>query len=326
PRPMMPRRLLTALLLLAACRKPEPPPQPPISILLVTLDTTRADAVTPDVAPAFNELAKGSRRFAYAYAAVPQTLPSHTSMMTGLYPGGHGLHENGRYLSPKQPLVAERLRGAGYRTAAFVSSFAVARRFGLARGFDWYDDEMPPSRNERSARDTTERALAYLAKPSPQPLFLWVHYYEPHFPYEPPEPYRARFAAKPYLGEVAAMDEQLGRLAAAFRQRFGANAAIIVVGDHGEGLGDHGEQQHGNLMYQSTMRVPLLVAGPGVKPGVVDPPVSTRRIFHTILDWARIDAANSLRGDASEVVAAEAMKPFLDYGWQPQVMAVDGRT
>src|SRR5438067_6567173 len=323
---MMPKRLLAALLLVIACRKPEPPAQPPISILLVTLDTTRADAVTPDIAPAFNEIAKTSRRFSYAYAAVPQTLPSHTSMMTGLYPGGHGLHENGRYLSPKQPLVAERLRAGGYRTAAFVSSFAVARRFGLARGFDVYDDAMPESRNERSARDTTDRALAYFAKPSPQPLFLWVHYYEPHFPYEPPEPYHSRFASKPYLGEVATMDEQLGRLAAAFRQRFGANAAIIVVGDHGEGLGDHGEQQHGNLMYQSTMHVPLLVAGPGVTAGVVDAPVSTRRVFHTILDWARLDATNSLLRKASEVVAAEAMKPFLDYGWQPQVMVVEGRT
>jgi arylsulfatase A-like enzyme/Flp pilus assembly protein TadD len=322
----VPKRLLAALLFLAACRKPEPPAPPPVSILLVTLDTTRADAVTPDVAPAFNAIAKTARRFAYAYTAVPQTLPSHTSMLTGLYPGGHGLHENGRYLSPKQPLLAERLHAAGYRTAAFVSAFALARRFGLARGFDVYDDAVPEPRNERSARDTTDLALAYLAKPSPQPAFVWVHYYEPHFPYEPPEPYRSRFAANPYLGEIATMDEQLGRLVAAFRQRFGASAALIVVGDHGEGLGEHGEQQHGNLMYQSTMHVPLLVAGPGVQPGTTDAPVSTRRIFHTILGWARIDATNSLAGAENEVVAGEAMKPFLDYGWQPQVMAVDGRT
>ena len=241
----------SAVAVLGACHKEPPPAAPPVSILLVTLDTTRADAVTPDVAPAFNAIAKTARRFDYAYCAVPQTLSSHTSMMTGLYPGGHGLHENGRYLSPAQPLLAERLKAAGYRTAAFVSAFALARRFGLARGFDVYDDEVPEPRNERSARDTTDRALAYLAKPSAQPLFLWVHYYEPHFPYEPPEPFRGRFASRPYLGEVATMDEQLGRLAAAFRQRFGANAAMIVVGDHGEGLGDHGEQQHGNLMYQS---------------------------------------------------------------------------
>jgi len=322
------KRLSAALLLLlAACHKPEavaPPPRP--SILLVTLDTTRADAVTPDVAPSFNAIAKSARRFSFAYTAVPQTLPSHTSMMTGLYPGGHGVHENGRYLSPKQSLLAERLHANGYRTAAFVSAFALARRFGLARGFDMYDDDVPQPREERSARDTTDRALAWLGKPSTQPAFVWVHYYEPHFPYEPPEPYRTRFAGKPYLGEVATMDEQLGRLVAAFRQRFGANAAVIIVGDHGEGLGDHGEQQHGNLMYQATMHVPLLIAGPGVGAGTTDTPVSTRRVFHTILDWAGVDAANSLRGSANEVVAAEAMKPFLDYGWQPQVMAVEGRT
>jgi tetratricopeptide (TPR) repeat protein len=121
------------------------------------------------------------------------------------------------------------------------------------------------------------------------------------------------------------MDAQLGRVVAAFRQRFGNDAAIVIVGDHGEGLGDHGEQQHGNLMYQATMHVPLLISGPGVAAGVADTPVSTRRIFHTILDWAAVDATNSLRRGDAEVVAAEAMKPFLDYGWQPQVMAVEGR-
>lgn len=317
----MPKRLLAALIFLAACRKPEAPAPPPVSILLVTLDTTRADAVTPDVAPSFNAIAKTARRFDYAYCAVPQTLPSHTSMLTGLYPGGHGLHENGRYLSPKQPLLQEGLRAAGYRTAAFVSAFALARRFGLARGFDVYDDNVPEPQNERSARATTDLALAYLAK-APQPTFLWVHYYEPHFPYEPPAPYRTRFASNPYLGEVAAMDEQLGRLVAAWRQRFGANAALIIAGDHGEGLGDHGEQQHGNLMYQSTMHVPLLVAGPGMAAGVERAPISTRRIHDIALAWARSAAPPA----GNEVVAAEAMKPFLDYGWQPQVMAVEGRT
>lgn len=310
-----------------APKQTETAPRP--SILLVTLDTTRADSIGPDAVgietPAFNALAAHARRFRWAYAAVPQTLPSHTSMMTGLYPAGHGLHENGRYLSPAQSLLAEKLHTAGYRTAAFVSAFALARRFGLARGFETYDDEVPEPRNERSAQATTDRALALLSKPSPQPLFLWVHYYEPHFPYEPPEPFRTRFATKPYLGEVAAMDAQLGRLVAAFQQRFGRDAAIIVVGDHGEGLGEHGEAQHGNLLYQATMHVPLIVAGPKVAASVTDTPVSTRRIFHTILDWAGIDSTNSLLREARETVAAEAMKPFLDYGWQPQVMAVEGR-
>jgi arylsulfatase A-like enzyme len=326
-------------LLLSACVRRQEAVAPSLrpSILLVTLDTTRADSIGPEAVgietPAFNSLAAQGQRFRWAYCAVPQTLPSHTSMMTGLYPAGHGLHENGRYLSPAQALVAERLHAAGYRTAAFVSAFALARRYGLARGFETYDDDMPQPRNERTAAATTDRALALLSKPSSQPLFLWVHYYEPHFPYEPPEPFRTRFASKPYLGEIAAMDQQLGRLVTAFQKRFGRDAAVIVVGDHGEGLGEHGEAQHGNLLSQATMHVPLLVAGPGVAPGTNDSPVSTRRIFHTILDWAGIDATNSLRAEinvppasrTSEIVAAEAMKPFLDYGWQPQVMAVEGR-
>ncbi|MEA2238016.1 MAG: choline-sulfatase [Thermoanaerobaculia bacterium] len=329
--------VLTVLLALAACRQQSESTQPAVpaarpSILLVTLDTTRADAIGPEAVgietPSFNALAAHGRRFRWAYTAVPQTLPSHTSMMTGLYPAGHGLHENGRYLSPSRPLVAEKLHAAGYRTAAFVSAFALSRRYGLARGFDSYDDAVPEPRSERTALATTDLALALLSKPSTQPLFLWVHYYEPHFPYEPPEPFRTRFASKPYLGEIAAMDEQLGRLVTAFQKRFGRDAAIIIVGDHGEGLGEHGEAQHGNLLYQATMRVPLLVSGPRAAAGVSDASVSTRRIFHTILDWAGIDATNSLLAPANarqETVAAEAMKPFLDYGWQPQVMAVDGR-
>ncbi|MEA2166236.1 MAG: choline-sulfatase [Thermoanaerobaculia bacterium] len=326
--------LLPAVMLALSSCKREPAPKqvqiaPRPSILLVTLDTTRADSIGPEAigieTPSFNALAAHGKRFRWAYAAVPQTLPSHTSMMTGIYPAGHGLHENGRYLSTAQSLVAEKLHTAGYRTAAFVSAFALARRFGLARGFDTYDDEVPEPRNERSAQATTDRALALFAKQSPQPLFLWVHYYEPHFPYEPPEPFRTRFAAKPYLGEIAAMDAQLGRLVAAFQQRFGRDAAIIVAGDHGEGLGEHGEAQHGNLLYQATMHVPLVVAGPRAAASVSETPVSTRRIFHTILDWAGIDSTNSLLRGEHETVAAEAMKPFLDYGWRPQVMAVDGR-
>jgi len=300
------------------------------SILLVTLDTTRADAIGPEAAgietPSFNALAAQGRRFRQAYATVPETLPAHTSMMTGLYPAGHGIHENGRYVSAGQVLLAERLRQAGYETAAFVSSFILTKRFGLARGFDRYDDSIDKASEERSAQATTDATLAFLRARKAGPLFLWVHYFDPHTPYAPPEPYRTRFAGRPYLGEVASMDAQLGRLADGFRASLGsAPNAIIVVGDHGEGLGDHGEATHGNLLYQSTMHVPFVMTGPGVPPGVSDAPVSTRRVFHTILDWAGIDASGSLRTAPSEVVLGEAMKPFLSYGWQPQVMAVDGR-
>ena len=299
------------------------------SILVVTLDTTRADVIGPEAedidTPAFTALAARGLRFRQAYATVPETLPSHASLFTGLLPAGHGVHENARVLARDRPLAAEILQKAGYRTAAFVSSFVLARRFGLARGFEVYDDELPAGLAERSAAETTERALSYLARDAPQPLLLWVHYYDPHHPYSPPEPFRTRFAKDPYRGEVAAMDAELGRLREAFERRVAGPAAILVVGDHGEGLGEHGESQHGRLLYQATMRVPLLLVGPGISAGVSDAPVSTRRVFQTLLDWAGLDAADSLRAPKQEIVLGEAMKPFLAYGWQPQVMAVLGR-
>jgi tetratricopeptide (TPR) repeat protein len=331
----MGRRLQALVLgpaLLAACTKveqKEPSVAARPSILLVTLDTTRADSIGPEASsvatPAFDAFAARGRRFRQAYATAPETLPSHASMLTGLYPAGHGVRENGRFLAEEHGLLAERLQKAGYRTAAFVSSFVLTRRFGLARGFETFDDEQPVGRAERSGPETTERALAFLTAAPRAPLFLWVHYFDPHHPYEPPEPFRSRHAKSPYLGEVEAMDAQLGRLVAGFEKAAGGPWAAVVAGDHGEGLGDHGEAQHGNLVYQSTMHVPLLLVGPGVAPGTSDAPVSTRRVFHTILDWAGLDAADSLRGSRQEVVLGEAMKPFLSYGWQPQVMAVEGR-
>jgi arylsulfatase A-like enzyme/Tfp pilus assembly protein PilF len=344
-----------ALFAASACGPtPAPPPAARPSILLVTLDTTRFDSIGPDAkdvqTPAFNAIAARGRRYLQAYAAVPETLPSHSSIMTGLYPGGHGVHENARYLPANVPVLAEQLQKAGYRTSAFVSSFILARRFGLARGFDVYDDGLPPGANERSSRLTTDAAIADLSQSSDKPRFVWVHYYDAHAPYEPPEPYRTRYRAHPYLGEIAAMDEQLGRLVQAFDQRATAPAAIIVVADHGEGLGEHGEAQHGTLLYQATMHVPLVIVGPGVDAGTNDAPVSTRRVYHTVLDFASVDATRSLRrsgagdrkseagsprseagsrksGDGAEdteVVLGEAMKPFLEYGWQPQIVALAG--
>jgi choline-sulfatase len=320
---MFRRRALCALLLLAlACRHEQRVQQQQrLNILLVTLDTTRADAIGA-ATPTLTALTKRGVYFRQAYCAVPQTLPSHTSMLTGLYPAGHGVHENARHLAETQPVVAEKLRAAGYRTAAFVSAFALAKRFGLGRGFDVYDEDFGASRPERNAQETTDRALAYLGQPSNQPLFLWVHYYDPHYPYTPPEPYRTTYAKNPYLGEVAFMDSQLARLVAAFEKR--GPAVMIFAGDHGEGLGEHGEQQHGNLLYQATMHVPLLIVDPSGAKGEANEPVSTRRIFHTILHFAGIDATNSLRKSKENIIAAEAMKPFLDYGWQPQVMALEG--
>ncbi len=324
-------RAVVALAAAAACSSGTPASPPAAtrpSILLVTLDTTRADAIGPGAqgiqTPAFDAVAARGVRFTQAYATVPETLPSHLSLMTGLYPAGHGVHENARSLPADRPVVAEQLRQAGYRTSAFISAFVLARRFGIGRGFDVYDEAFPDGRSERTAAETTDAALAELNQPTDRPRFMWVHYYDPHYPYEPPEPFKTQYAARPYLGEVASMDQQLGRLVDAFRRNASGSVAIVLVGDHGEGLGEHGEQQHGDLIYNSTMHVPLAIEGPGVSAGVSDAPISTRRVYHTLLDWAGLGAEHSLRAHASEPVLGEAMKPFLEYGWQPQVMTVDG--
>ena len=271
--------VLAAAILAGACggaKEPAPrateakPPRP--SILLVTLDTTRADAIGPEASgvetPAFDALAARGRRFRQAYATVPETLPSHASMMTGLYAAGHGVHENARYLSADHPVLAERLGQAGYRTAAFVSSFVLARRFGLARGFDVYDDELPAGRAERTARETTDRAIAYLGaglEPAAVPLGPLLR---PARPLHPSRalPHPLREGAVPRRGRGD------GRAAGAPRRGVRAagradERAIVVVGDHGEGLGEHGESQHGNLVYQATMHVPLVLVGTGRRTG-----------------------------------------------------------
>lgn len=331
----LPRRvfLAAALALTAGCsREPARPAPAPErrALLLVTLDTTRADALAPEgdaaATPSFAALAARGVRFAQAYATAPTTLPSHASMLSGLYPAGHGLHENGRRLPDHVPLVTERLRELGYATAAFVSGYPLEGPFGLARGFDLYDDELGQGRVERSARETTDRALAWLARAETRPRFLWVHYYDPHDPYEPPEPFRSRFPDDPYLGEIAAMDHELGRLVTAFEAASGTRGAgIVVAADHGEGRGDHGEMLHGNLLYQGVMRVPLVVAGAGVGTGTRTDPVSLRQVRPTLLGLAGEVADGTLLAPGGAPVLAEAMQPYLNYRWQPQVMGVAGR-
>jgi arylsulfatase A-like enzyme len=299
--------------------------------LLITLDTTRADSMgfeSDEVeTPALDALAARGIRFSQAWTTVPMTLPAHTSMLTGLYPPEHGIRENSRFLDEDRTLLAERLGEAGYATAAFVSGYPLKRQFGLARGFAHYDDEMGKGNAERRAGPTTDLAMEYLASSSKPPLFVWVHYFDPHDPYDPPEPYRSHYPHSPYLGEVAYMDHEVGRLIEAFEARTeGRSSRILVVGDHGEGLGDHGESLHGNLLYQGVMRVPLIAAGDGIPVARVETPVSTRRVFDTILGWAGLESSFDLVDPDAEVVMGEALKPFLQYGWQPQVMAVQGST
>ncbi len=293
------------------------------------MDTTRADSMGFESSgaetPALDALAARGTRFTQAWTTAPMTLPSHTSMMTGLYPSQHGIHENSRFLDEGHTVLAQRLEGAGYITAAFISGYPLKREFGLARGFDHYDDDLGRGNAERAAGPTTDRVLAYLQTATEGPLFIWVHYFDPHDPYAPPEPYRSRYATNPYLGEIAFMDQEVGRLIEAFESRdAGAGTRILAVGDHGEGLGDHGELLHGNLLYQGVMRVPLVAAGSGIPVGTVETAVSTRRVFDAIASWAGLDSEFDLLAPDEEIVMGEAMKPFLQYGWQPQVMAVRG--
>lgn len=296
------------------------------AVLLITLDTTRADhmggfhplAETPH----FDALAASGTRFQQAYTTVPITLPAHTSMMTGQYPGDHGVHENARTVPAQLRLLAETYGARGYHTAAAVSAFPLARELGIARGFADYDDSFSPA-GERDAGATTTAALRLLDQAGSKPFFLWVHYFDPHDPYEPPEPFKQRFAQNPYLGEIAYMDQEMGRLLAAFKSRFGqGDHRILVVGDHGESLGEHGEAHHGNLLFQGAVHVPLAVAGTGISQALVDRPVSIRRVYHTLLRWIGEDEGPDLFQDDPEPVLAEAMKPFLHYGWSPQVMAL----
>ena len=296
------------------------------AILLISLDTTRADRLgieTDQVStPNLKGLAGSGVYFSQAYATTPTTLPSHTSMLTGVYPTDHGIRENGRRVGEQIEVLAARLKGLGYHTAAFVSGFPLAQQFGLARGFDKYDDVFAKNAVERTAAATTDAVLKYLQHEQTAD-FLWVHYFDAHAPYEPPEPFLSQYEDRPYLGELAYMDREVGRLLLAFEARFPEQPRkIIVVGDHGEGLGDHGEALHGNLLYQGTMRVPLIVAGDDVAPGIDDRAVSTRQVFDTVLEWGGAKAERSLLGSGREPVLAEALKPYLQYGWQPQFMVV----
>jgi tetratricopeptide (TPR) repeat protein len=244
-------------------------------------------------------------------------------MLTGLYPSDHGIHENSRYLEKEIPTVATLIEPLGYRSTAVVSAFPLARQFGLATDFGHYDDDFGSDQAERRADSTTDRALEYLASSSETPLFLWVHYYDPHDPYDPPEPFKSRYPENAYLAEIAYLDTHVGRLLEGFRKHSQTRPLkIVAVGDHGEGLGAHGEYLHGNLLSQEVMRVPLIVAGTDIEPGIIRREVSIRRVFDTILQWAGLDRPAGLLGGESEVVMAEAMKPHLQYGWQPQVMAI----
>ena len=329
-------------------RKPAPAaaasaPRRP-SVVLVTLDTTRADhlgsygwsfARTPNL----DALAWRGVRFARCDTAAPITLPSHATLLTGLYPPRHGVRDNGTFaLAPGIETVATRLRAAGYDTAAVVSAVVLARRYGLDRGFRLYDDdfgagETGSAASERGAEATTTAALAAVAGLRP-PFFLWVHYFDPHEEYRPPARFAALGGPDPlYDGEIAYVDEQLGLLL----RQLPPDVDLAVVADHGEMLGEHGEPTHGLLPYRGARRVPLLLAGPDVPAGrVVECLVRTVDVAPTLLGWAGAAAPPGLDGAAllplpsgpacDRPTYSESFLPFFAYGWYPLRTLSDGRS
>ncbi len=278
---------------LAGCQRP----QHARHLLLVTIDTLRADYCSAyghprPTTPTLERLAREGQVFEQAYAPLPLTGPAHATLMTGLYPRRHGVIGNGHALGPEPATLAERLRAAGFATCAVVSAFPLDPRFGLARGFERYDADFPAASAsllrspwegrllerplDRRADATTERALAELERARRRRLFLWVHYFDPHTPYDAPADHRALFPPGPgpegarqaaYEAEVHFADAQLGRLLEGL-ERLGLRdqTAVVVAGDHGEGLGDHGQLEHGERVYEEQTRVPLIVAWPAALP------------------------------------------------------------
>ncbi len=342
--------------MLLACGGPAPkPPQP--NILLVTIDTFRADRIGTGLAPSIDRLAAGATRFTSARTAVPLTLPSHATIHTGLLPPAHGVRENGvDVLAEAHPTMARLLKNAGYQTAAFVGAFVLDHRFGLAQGFDVYDDQIPRDPNaterleaERPASAVVDRALAWLERRSPGPkgpglpaastgpalpaFFLWVHLYDPHAPYNPPQEF-LRPGRSPYDGEIAYADSQLARVLEALRARQLIDHTLVVVaGDHGEGLGDHGERTHGMLVYDSTLRVPLIIAAPGRAAATREEPVSLVDLAPTLLRAAGVTPPVEMNG--RDLLATVRLKPDRDLysetdyprvaGWSPLQALTDGR-
>jgi choline-sulfatase len=309
----------------------------PPSVLLVTIDTLRADRVgawgdREARTPHLDALARAGLVFERAYAPAPLTLPSHATMMTGLLPPAHGVRGNGSFaLGPEPPTLAEAMRARGLRTAAFVGAFPVAARFGLGRGFLHYDDRFAKAPGvhyefaERRAPDVAAAARAWLAD-NPGPSFVWMHLFDPHAPYDPPAETRG---LDPYRGEIAAADAALGDLLAAWDARPGASY-VAVTSDHGEAFGEHGEESHSLFVYDVTLHVPLVLRGPGIAARREAAAVGLDDLAATLV--ARVPGAGPVlpgRDLAQPLeprpLYAETLAPRHDFGWSDLRAWRDGR-
>jgi choline-sulfatase len=332
-------------LLLPACskRSPEPPaekktaesaPKQDMNVLLITLDTLRADYVScygskAVATPAIDALAKRGVRFAEAIAQVPLTTPSHACILTGTYPQVNGVRDMGGFVLEKDvPTIASVLGKAGFETAAFVGSAVLNSHYGLNRGFGTYADQMmaestskklPGVVAEVRGEVVTRRALDWLEKHQAvapdRRFFVWAHYYDPHFPYDPPEPYRSEHLKNLYAGEVAYTDAQVGKLIGWLSETGLLDRTLIVLlADHGESLGEHGEYTHGVFLYDSTVHIPMIIAGPGIPQGrTVPQQVRSIDVEPTIADLIGLSAGDKVQGVSLKSSLMEGKEPRSNY-------------
>jgi arylsulfatase A-like enzyme/tetratricopeptide (TPR) repeat protein len=325
----------------------------PLNLLLISIDTLRADHLgsygyAPARTPYLDALAARGWRFAQATTVVPLTLPAHASLMTGTFPGFNGVRDNGGfYLPDDQVTLAETLRGQGYRTGGFVGSFVLDSRWGIGQGFDRYFDDFDLSKYEGVGMDVVQRrgdevvkeALKWLGQAKEKPFFAWVHLYDPHTPYDAPEPFRAGYPATPvgaYDAEIAWTDSLVGRLVESLAGDGRLERTLVVaVGDHGESLGEHGEQTHGFFIYDATVRIPLIVAGPGVAAREVGDQVRIVDVMPTALEMLGVSAPPHVQGRSLAplgrgehlglLALSETWYPRYHYGWSELRAARDGR-
>ena len=343
--------ILVILVIAAAVwqwRRPRPAQMPAhdaqLSVLLITIDTLRADALgaygNPRAAtPWIDRLAAGGVRFERAYAHNVVTLPSHANILSGVYPQDHGVRDNAGFRFPSaRATLATILEARGYATGAFISAFPLDARFGLARGFGVYDDAFidaaphpPLLEQERRGTETVALARRWLDAHAADRTFCWVHLYEPHAPYAPPEPFASRYRDDPYAGEVASADAALEPLLRPLLDAgSGGRTLVLLTGDHGEALGEHGEATHGVFAYESTLRAPLIVYAPALlTPGVVSTEARHIDVVPTILEALAIAPPAGLRGasllgvagrrvrDAPAASYFESLSPTLTRGWAP---------